>query len=149
MHPFLCNVLGMRCWDVCFSVKCNSQVYLSSQTSKCHPCNMYDVYLFDMLLTFSFCWPRYKTTCLFDHENFLEKMTYYLEINNSLSWKVLNLGEKSGILVNFFFTPKEAMSGVVITQRNWETCGIFQNRWFCFIFSIWCYSCFLIILELS
>ena len=30
-----------------------------------------------------------KTACLFDHEDFLEKMAYHLEIENNLSWKVL------------------------------------------------------------
>ena len=30
-----------------------------------------------------------ETTCLFDHEIFLEKMTNHLEIKNSLPWKVL------------------------------------------------------------
>ena len=44
-----------------------------------------------------------KTTCFFDHENFLEKMANHLEIKNSLSWKVLEPGEKSRILWNFLF----------------------------------------------
>ena len=45
-------------------------------------------------------------------------MTYHLEINNNLSWKVLNLGEKSGTLWNILFMPKEALSGVGIPEKN-------------------------------
>ena len=47
-----------------------------------------------------------KTTCLFDHEIFLERMTNHLEIKNSLSWKVLV--EKSRILWNSLFAAKRS-----------------------------------------
>ena len=44
-----------------------------------------------------------KTTCLFDRENFLEKMANHLEIKIVYHGRFWNLEENSGILCNFIF----------------------------------------------
>ena len=45
-------------------------------------------------------------------KTFLERVANHLEINNSLSWKVLEPLRKSlEFTGNFYFMPKEALSG--------------------------------------
>ena len=54
-------------------------------------CNMYDAYLFDILFTWFLLTKISMIIKLFTkfHKLFLERMTNHLEINNSLSWKIL------------------------------------------------------------
>ena len=54
-------------------------------------CNMYDVYLFDMLFAWFLLTQILIINMLFNkgHRIFLERMTNHLEIKNILSWKFL------------------------------------------------------------
>ena len=77
-------------------------------------------------------------------------MTYHLEINNNLSWEGSEPWRKVWNSLEHSFHVKRSIEWVLESPRRIEKLvGKFQNRLFCFIFSICCHSCFPIVLALS